>query len=501
MKRTLIVVLALLLVGCASAPKYREPVTDIDPPESWSVPEADPAAPEGRWWAEFDDPALDELIEIALEGNRDLHAAAARVDRAAAEARIAGADLKPQVGVGFNATRQHQNPAALGFPLPDPEAEGGFTFSRLGLSFDVSWEIDLWGRLRAGARAALAEVQATEAELRGAELSIAGLTAKSWFAIVDAQEQVQLARDSMQSFQDVADEVRSRYERGLRPAVELRLALSNLAASRALLEGRLEQLDRLTRQLEVLLGRYPSGTLLAEFPAEELRPLPDRVPAGIPAEIVSRRPDLAAAERRLAAADQRLVQARRSLYPQLSLTASGGRLSADFDDLLDGDFSVWSIAGNLLQPIFQGGRLRANVDRTDALGREALERYAGALLNAYSEVESALAAEQRLIEREGHLAETSRQLAAALRLSEERYRLGVGDYLTVLTSQSNLLNAESSLIDVRRSLLVNRVDLHLALGGGFEFDFDEEKWNGPADSDDRLSQGNQEEQSKKDRAL
>jgi NodT family efflux transporter outer membrane factor (OMF) lipoprotein len=305
----------------------------------------------------------------------------------------------------------------------------------------------------------------------------------------------------MQSFQDVADEVRSRYERGLRPAVELRLALSNLAASRALHEGRLEQLDRLTRQLEVLLGRYPSGTLLQEFPAEELRPLPEPVPAGIPAEIVSRRPDLAAAERRLAAADQRWLQARRSLYPQLSLTASGGRLSADFDDLLDGDFSVWSIAGNLLQPIFQGGRLRANVDRTDALSREALERYAGALLNAYSEVESALAAEQRLVEREGHLAETARQLEAALRLAEERYRLGVGDYLTVLTSQSNLLNAESSLIDVRRSLLANRVDLHLALGGGFEFDFDDGEWSAPTESDDRVSQNRQDEQDKKDRAL
>jgi NodT family efflux transporter outer membrane factor (OMF) lipoprotein len=475
MRRTALVILAaaLGLAGCVGAPQHRQPELDVAVPEQWTAMDTDDAVPGAEWWKTFDDPRLEKLIAVALDRNRDLRAAAIRVDRAAAEARIAGADLKPQVGAGFNATRQHQNPAAFGIPIPG--AESGFTSSRLGLSLDVSWEADLWGRLRAGARAAVAELQATEADLAGAQLSLAGQTAKAWFAVLEAQQQLELARGSVRSFSDVADEVRSRYTLGLRPAVELRLALSNLAASQALLELRQDQLDRATRQLEILLGRYPAATLLEGETDWEIPPLPAPVPAGLPAELVSRRPDLVAAERRLAAADQRLVQARRSLYPQLSLTANGGQLSADFDDLMDGDFTVWSIAGNLLQPVFQGGRLRANVDRTDALEREAIELYTGSVLRAYGEVESALTAEQHLAGRERNLAEASHQLAAALRLSEERYRAGVGDYLTVLTSQSNLLTAESELIAVRRSMLDNRVDLHLALGGGFEADFDQEQ--------------------------
>lgn len=474
MKRLAIALLALALTACASAPKYKQPVTGIDPPPQWTTEVDEASTPRVEWWTEFDDPRLDALIELALNENRDLRAAAARVDRAAAEARIAGADLKPQLGAGLNFSRQKQN--FVGFPIDAPGVEVLSTEStRLGLSLDISWEIDLWGRLSAATSAALADFQATEVELSGARLSLSGQIAKTWFAILEANEQVQLARDSMDSFRSVAGQVRSRYERGLRPAVELRLALSNLAASEALHERRLEQLGRLTRQMEILLGRYPSGRLLDEFPAERLEPLPGPVPAGLPADLVARRPDLAAAERRLAAADRRLVVARKSLYPQLKLTGSAGTVSEDFADLADLDFSVWSIAANLLQPIFQGGRLRANVDRADAITREAVELYASALLNAYSEVENALFAELRLVERERNLAETSLQLAAALRLSEERYRLGVGDYLTVLTSQSNLLTAESSLIDTRRSLLTNRVDLHLALGGGFEFDFDEEE--------------------------
>jgi NodT family efflux transporter outer membrane factor (OMF) lipoprotein len=471
MRRVATLIVTLVLVGCVSAPERRQPESLVQPPEHWTAATTDHSPPEKEWWTEFNDPRLGELISVALEQNHDLRAAAMRVDRAAAEARIAGADLKPQVGAGFNATRQHQNPAAFGIPIPG--AEGGFTSSRLGLSLDVSWEIDLWGRLRAGARAAVAELQATEVDLAGARLSLAGQTAKAWFAVLEAQQQFDLARDSVESFRDVAGEVRSRYKRGLRPAVELRLALSNLAASESLLELRSDQLDRTTRQLEILLGRYPAAALLEKQAAPAIPALPDPVPAGLPAELVSRRPDLVAAERRLAATDQRLVQARRSLYPQLSLTASGGRLSTDFDDLLDGDFSVWSIAGNLLQPIFQGGRLRAGVSRADALNREAIELYTSAVLHAYGEVESALSAEQSLVLREQKLAETSHQLAAALRLSEQRYRMGVGDYLTVLTSQTNLLTAESQLITVRRGLLDNRVDLHLALGGGFEVEEEE----------------------------
>lgn len=454
-----------LTVGCVSPPARRAPETDVRVPEAWTAETAGPGPVAGAWWESFGDPALDRLVELALGHNQDLRAAAARLERAGAEARIAGADLEPTVGVGLGAARRRQN--FIGLPLPG----GGVltsTSTSLGVSVETSWEVDLWGRIRAGARAAVAEYQAAEADLRGARLSIVAQTAKAWFAVVEARQQVELARRSADSFRVVAEQVRLRYEEGLRPALDLRLALSNLAGAEALYETRQVQLDRTLRQLEVLIGRYPSGRLLDEFAADSLPDRPPEVPSGLPSELVSRRPDLIAAERRLAAVDQRVVQARRALYPRLSLTASGGTASDALSDLLDGDFRVWSLLANLTQPLFQGGRLRAGVDRAEAAREEALAGYVGQALRAFAEVESALAAESHLALRERQLAEAAEQLAAARRLAEQRYRWGLSDYIVVLESQTRALTAESSLLEVRRQLLTNRLDLHLALGGGFD---------------------------------
>jgi outer membrane protein TolC len=182
---------------------------------------------------------------------------------------------------------------------------------------------------------------------------------------------------------------------------------------------------------------------------------------------VSRRPDLVAAERRVAAADLRVKEARRSLYPRLSLTASGGTSTEEFRDLLDQDFRVWSLIGNLTQPLFQGGRLLANVDRNEAIARETLAGFASAVLNAYAEVESALAAESYLAERVDHLERATEQSVAAQELAEDRYRSGLEDYVTVLESQRRALTNESSLLAARRERLDNRVNLFLALGGGY----------------------------------
>jgi NodT family efflux transporter outer membrane factor (OMF) lipoprotein len=466
-----LILLVLVLTGCVAAPERRRPDTGLSTPDRWTASEAATAAPLDKWWKQLNDPLLPAIIDLALERNWDLRAAAARVQRAEAQARIAGADLKPSINASLSRLRQKQNfagsPVGEIIGLPPGEVPA-FTTTATGLSLETSWEIDLWGRLRAGARAGVAELQAAEAELRGAKLSLAGQTAKAWFALTEAYQQARLADDSARSFKKVAEQVRSRYEQGLSPSLELRLALSNMEAAEALLAARREQLDRGMRQLEILLGRYPAGSLFEDYPPHDLPSLPGTVPAGLPSELIARRPDLVAAERRLAAADQRLLQARRALYPRLSLTGSVGSSTEEFSDLLDGDFGVWSLVAGILQPVFQGGRLRAGVDAADATGREALAVYANIALRAYSEVESALAAERRLIEREAHLASSVEQLLAARQLAEDRYRSGLGDYLTVLESQTRALTAQIELINARRSLLDNRVDLHMALGGGFE---------------------------------
>ena len=454
----------LLAASCAHAPPTQEPDLGVQVPEEWEAETIEPGAVPDDWWLSFEDPLLTSIVEEALSHNHDLMAAATRVSAAAAEARIAGADLYPQIGVGIDGGKQKQN--FIGFPIPGGGEQVLSTqFSSYGVSLDIAWEADLWGRIRAGEAAALANLQAADAELYGVRLSIAGQTAKAWFAVAEALHQVELSEATVSAFSSTADRVRTRYERGLRPSLDLRLALSDLASAEADLERRRDQRQRAVRQLELLLGRYPGDKLEGD---DALPPPPPEIPAGLPATLVSRRPDLTAAERRLAAADSRLVQSKRSLYPRLVLTGSGGTQTTSLSGLLDGDFSVWSLAASLLQPLFQGGKLRAGVDRARADVRFAVEQYVQEVLDAYGEVETLLTAEGILKRRENALDVATEQAVAASRLAMDRYDSGLEAIITVLDAQRRALITESLLWEVRRQRLDARVDLYLALGGGFD---------------------------------
>ncbi len=457
------VLLMALLVGCASAPPVEHPDTGIDVPGQWATP-GGIAAADPAWWRRLGDPALEAVIAEALEGNRDLRAAAARVDQARAMARITGAAQFPAVVAGGSARRQQQN--FIGLPIPGAEGQVLSTqIDTFGLSVDTSWEADIWGRIRNGASAALADAEAAQLEEQAARLSLAAQTARTWFALIEAGQQVRLAEDTVASYERTVQQVQHRYERGLAPSLELRLALTNLHAAEAQLSQRQEHAGLVMRQLELLLGRYPAAALDVPHglpvPAYE-------IPAGLPADLLAQRPDLLAAERRVAAADARLAADRRALYPSLSLTASGGTTTDAVRRLLDGDFTVWSIAGNLMQPIFQGGRLRAQVDVADAQLREALESYAGRVLTAFAEVETALDAQGWQRTRVQLLGEAASQAGAALALAEQRYGGGLDPLLVVLEAQRRSLEAESQLLAARRQLLDSRIDLHLALGGSID---------------------------------
>ena len=468
-------------VSCASmqatTPAVVRPDIGVVVPEAWTtakLPAAELVAGDEQerrdreglspdWWTAFGDPALDQVVQRALEQNRDLVVAASRLEQAAADSRIAGADLLPTVQASFTGSRRKQN--FIGFPIPGSVGTVLSTVSaNIGVSLDTTWEADLWGRLKAGARASLADLQATAADYRGAQLSIAGQTVKAWLAAVEARQQISLAEVTVASFRASSEQVRRRFESGLRSSLDVRLSLSSLAGAEALLQQRRQQLDATQRQLGVLLGQYT----LVDFPiTTELPDVPAAVPAGLPADLVRRRPDLVAAERRLAAVNQRLVVARRDLYPRISLTGSAGTASGALRSLLDPGLSVWSFAGSLLQPIFQGGRLRAGVDRAEARVDESLATYAAAALQAYAEVEAALVAEAFFLERLGYLTVSAEQSRSAEALAEDRYRSGLEDFVTVLESQRLALQADGELIAARRLLLENRVDLYLALGGGF----------------------------------
>ena len=464
MRTLLLVTVCGWAVGCASAPPSERLALDIETPSNWTNTNLPVGQLNVMWWNDFDDVGLASAVNTALARNYNLQAAAARLEQAAANARAAKGDLQPTVQTTFNGSRVKRN--FIGFPFPGAEEQVLSTVStNYGVSFEVSWEVDLWGRLRETARAALTDLQASAADLRGAQLSIAGQTTKVWFTVAEAQQQIDLSRETVESFRASVNQVQDRFEAGVRPALDLRLALLNLSNAEAQLQQRLQQFDTAVRQLEVLLGRYAGGTLKTPTKLPTVTP---SVPAGLPADLVARRPDLVSAERQLTAAITRAGIARRDLFPRITLTTSRGTAADALRALIDGNFSVWTLLGNVVAPLWQGGRLRAMVSRADARGEEALASYANAALTAYAEVETALAADEFLAGREEHLTESVQQARAAERLANERYRAGLESYITVLDSQRSAVNAEVQLITARRLRLENRVDLYLALGGGFE---------------------------------
>ena len=458
----------MLFAGACRAPQQaREGDTppNIPIPDAWFAEQGDALAQSqlAGWWNTFDDPQLTALVERVLMHNTDLRASASRLQAAQAQARIAGAALYPSVLARGDAGRQRQN--FVGLPIPGSDNRVlTSTTSNYGVSLDVTWELDLWGKLDARDRAADASFRASEADFVAAQLSLAGQAAKTWFALTEAKLQRDNTARTVQSYEQSAQILRGRFaQRGV-AALDLRLAESQLATGRALLAAYEEQVRRVVRQLEFLAGDYPAGELECEgqFPV-----LPAELPSVLPGELLQRRPDLVSAERRMAQADLQLYAARKDLYPSLSLTTNIGRRSSDVGDLNDPDFDVWGWVGNISAPLFQGGRLSAQIDFEQASVQAALYDWARDLLNAYLEVETALSADGPLRRREEQLGLAAEHADAARRLAEERYLLGRNDIIAVLDARQRAFTNRSAQLTAQRELLDLRVDLFLALGGGF----------------------------------
>ena len=459
-------VLPVLMVGltaCRSGKEVDLSSEPVIPPSDCSIP-AGSMGSSSNVFSELKTEELDRLIQTAFQHSPDLRSMTARVQSAASNARIAKADLFPSVGLGFLGSETKQN--FIGLPIPGAGNDVLTTrFRSFGLNMNATWELDIWGRIGRGKKAAKADFIAAENDFAFYQLSLAAQVAKAWAQVVAIQGQLKLALETSRNFQKTSDRIRERYLHGLSPSLEYRLALNSSETALALLQQRREQKEVVVRLLQVITGGYPDGALQAfsELPYPNVP-----VPAGLPSELLQRRPDLRAAQWRLKAADHRLWAARKSLYPRLSLTGSAGTSSAAMRDLLDTDFTVWNIAGNLTQPLFQGGRILAGIDFSKAKVQQALADYHSSLLKAFNEVESGLQTDHWLRERHIHLQKAAEQSRAALSLSEDRYESGLAEIFTVLESQRRYLNDATQLIEVRRLLYVNRIELMLALGGAYE---------------------------------
>jgi NodT family efflux transporter outer membrane factor (OMF) lipoprotein len=417
-------------------------------PAAWTGAGAAPGSTENGWLEKFQDPTLRALVAEALEYNTDLIKAAARVEQAEGYVRVARGKLYPAVSASGRAGIEQSSEGS--------GLQGGIV--------SASWELDLWGRVRYGARGAADQYSAAQSDYAFARQSLAALVAKSWFLATEASLQRDLAGEMVAAASMVLDLSQDRERVGVGSEYDVALARVNLDTYR----DNLVQLDlsreQSLRALEAVLGRYPSAEIAV---ANRLPQLVSSVPAGLPSELLERRPDIMAAERRIGAAFNRVEEARVARLPSLSLTGSISDFTSDLFVLQDREHPQWGIGGSLLAPLFTGGALKAQVSVRTAEQKEAVAAYASAALKAFSDVENALASESAMRAREAALAAAVTDAGRTLQLAETRYRVGSGDLRSVQQQQLSYNSARMNLLRVQSEQRVQRVNLHLALGGDY----------------------------------
>ena len=452
------------LTGCASmgnmTPTSESKVASVDVPQApvnkasgaqtWVETSAD-RLPSTDWVANFGDTMLNDLIGEAMVANTDVRGASARLAAAEAGAAASRSGLYPSVGVSANARRNE----SISGNIP-----GSNAFS---LGGSVSWEMDMWGRIKNQASAGDLDAQASNADYAGTRLAIAGATTQTWFSLIEAQLQTDLATRNVTTQERALRLTKRRFDGGISGSSDYRLARSALANAQASLASRKQIQNSTTRQLETILRRYPEDALKSRNTLPALPPLSG---AGSPRDVFLRRPDLLAAERRMQAAGLRVDIAKKNLLPRLSLDGNVSSGGGSLTRLFSLNALAASLAGGLTAPVFQGGALKAEVARNEAVLDQQMESYAGIALTAYREVENGLDAEGLLAEREAALTISLDEAKKAEERLEQRFSEGLASILQLLDSQSRRISTEGQLISARKERLANRVRLHLALGGG-----------------------------------
>jgi NodT family efflux transporter outer membrane factor (OMF) lipoprotein len=449
-------VIALLATSCATMSSRdaadRAVEEAVETPATWAINTVENKDVPTQWLESFNDPILLKLIEEGLANNRDLQVAAGNMDKAWLLAKQSGSALKPTADLSLSGAQSGS-------------ADGGASNSSVAVGLQVSWEVDVWGRIRAGVRAAEASAQAAQADYIFALHSLSANIAKTYFKVIEAKLQADIARKNLEILKKTMRITQAKYDNGRASGQDVALNRANLAAAQEQLvtiEG--SQRDAI-RALEVLLGRYPNAT--TEIPNElpDLLPSP---PAGIPSEILERRPDIVSAERQIAAAFDATDQAQAARLPRFSLTSSVNGASNSLSDILDPTNLVWQLGANLMAPLLDGGRRKIDVEIATIEQEQAIANYVQKALVAFSEVENNLDQGRILADRKTALSEVRSQSAKAYYIAELRYREGESDLLDTLQIQQQVISAESSLLSIKRSQLEQRINLYLSLGGSWQ---------------------------------
>ena len=451
----------LFVTGCSiPRPDPRTEVSEMAPADGWTAG-SETGAVANDWIASFDDPVLDELVAEAQKANPDLAQVAASLSAAVARARQANSALFPRLDLGAEAKQTRF------FELTDEQKLLGVSQNQttLGVSLDLSWELDVWGRVSDSAKGAALAARATAADYAFARQSLAAQVAKGWFQAITAKRQLELANEFVKNFEESYRLAEARFKAGDVSAQDSFTALADVAGARSNAEDALFSARAAIRSLEVLLGRYPADELAVAGTLE--RTLPP-VPAGLPSSVLERRPDLIAAERRVSSAFRLASAASVARLPRFSLGAAYQTSGENFGDLFDAPGMLANLGINLFQPLFDAGLLKSRFEEAEADQAAAVAAYRSTALTAFEEVEDTLALEKSLFEQVDNLALAAESFEKARKIGELRYREGETDLTSYLVVQRQALQAQADLIAARGRLLTNRVDLHLALGGNFE---------------------------------
>ena len=457
------IALPCLVTACMTGPNYARP--QMPTPAQYRFVEA-PAQAEtladAPWFQVFNDPVLQELIREAIANNLDLRAAAARVEEARARAGIAASYLYPEIeGVSRYGLRQ-----ATRSGVDRLTGEEDTTHQSGAYGFQLSWELDLFGRIRREREAALALVLASDQARRGVLVTLVGDVASNYFLLRELDLQLDIARRTL----GLNDETVLYFVNRLDGGVSNRLEVDRIRANRALTAASIPEIEQqiaiVENAVSLLLGRPPSPIPRDRIDLDES--VPPSIPPGLPASLLERRPDVLRAEQLLVAANADIGAAKARFFPTISLTGFLGGVSGDVTTFLGGEGAVWSGGVGLLQPIFQGGRLRRNVEATEAVFNAALAEYQQAALNGYREVSNTLVTIQKLAEIRLHQQDGVAALQDASLLSRFRYDTGLANYVEILTADQDLFQQQLLLAQTRGAELRARAELYRTLGGGWQ---------------------------------
>lgn len=446
---------AVALSGCATTSDMLEP--NVEVPAAYRADVAGDTVPlAADWWRTFDSAELAALIDLALRDSPDLAIAMERVRQAEAQVRIAGASLFPQLDLGLSTSRRKI----------DNDNASSVTTEVTSATLSASYEVDVWGRNAADRRASEALFDASRFDRESVRLTTVSGVANAYFQVLSLRGRLQVARENLAIAERVLDIVSIRARNGVVSQLDVARQNGAVLSQRAAIPPLELQERQSLAALAILTGRTPQSFDVTGASVSGLA-VPIVTP-GLPAELLVRRPDLATVEAQLAAANADLAVARAALLPSLQLTASAGLANTALMSLADPASTIYNLGASILQPIFEGGRLRGQIDVASSRERELVESYRRAILAALADVEDALVATSRTAEQQALQAQARDEASRALRLAEVRYREGADDLLTVLDAQRTLFSAEDQLALTQLARLQASVSLYQALGGGWE---------------------------------